>query len=86
MSTSSVLKLSVLGLVSMSGWSNQSQNVQVLRTGSGHNNHAYGSEPLLSSPTPVRQSVGIWRVVARKMQVCWLGPFHLFWPEPVLLG
>ena len=37
----------------------------VLRTGSGQNGPAYGSEPL-SSPAVVGQSTGIWRVVAGK--------------------
>ena len=56
----------------------------MLRTGFGQNSPAHGSESL-SSPAPVGQSAGIWRVVAGKMYVR-LGPFHLNWPEPVLFG
>ena len=41
-------------------------NARGLRTGSGQNGTAHGSEPL-SSPVPVGQSAGIWRVVAVKM-------------------
>ena len=40
-------------------------NARVLRTGSGQNGPAHGSERL-SSPAPVGQSAGIWRVVAGK--------------------
>ena len=39
---------------------------RVFRTGSGQNGPARGSE-LLSSPAPVGQSAGIWRVVAGKI-------------------
>ena len=49
-----------------SGSSNQSvpkRNARVVRTGSGQNGPAHGSEQL-SSPAPVGQSAGIWRVVA----------------------
>ena len=52
-----------------SGRSDQSVlkwNARGLRTGSGQNVPAHGSEPL-SSPVPVGQSAGIWRVVAVKM-------------------
>ena len=52
-----------------SGWFDQSVlkwSTRVLRTGSGQNVPAHGSE-LLSSPAPVGQSAGIWRVVAGKM-------------------
>ena len=38
----------------------------MLKTGSGQNVPAHGSEPL-GSPTPVGKSAGIWRVVAGKM-------------------
>ena len=51
------------------GQSDQSvlkKNARVLRTGSGRNGPARGSEPL-SSPAPVGQSAGIWRVVAGTM-------------------
>ena len=41
-------------------------NARVLKTGSGQNGPAHGSEPL-SSPEPVGQSAGIWRVMAGKM-------------------
>ena len=41
-------------------------NARVLRTGSGQNVPTRESEPL-SSPAPVGQSAGIWRVVAGKM-------------------
>ena len=41
-------------------------------TGSGQNTPAHGSEPL-SSPAPVGQSAGIWRVVAGKMYARALG-------------
>ena len=41
-------------------------NARVLRTGSGQNGPAHGSEPL-SSTVSVGQSAGIWRVVAGKM-------------------
>ena len=54
-----------------------------LRTGSGQNGPAYGSEPL-SSPAPVGQSAGIW--CGGKNVYASLGPFHLNWPEPVLFG
>ena len=53
----------------LSGRSDQSVlkwNVRVLRTGSGHNGPAHGSQPL-SSPAPVDQSAGNWRVVVSKM-------------------
>ena len=60
-------------------------NARVLRTGSGQNVPTRGSEPL-SSPAPVGQSAGIWRVVAGKNVSACLGPFHLNWPEPVLFG
>ena len=43
-------------------------NARVLRTGSGQNGPAQGSEPL-SSPAPVGQSEGIWRFVVEK-NVC----------------
>ena len=43
-------------------------NARVLRTGSGQNGPAHGSEPL-SSPAPVGQSAGIWGVVAGKLYV-----------------
>ena len=55
-----------------SGLSDQSVlkwNAQVLRTGSGQNGHAHGSEPL-SFPALVGQSARIWRVVAGKEYVC----------------
>ena len=60
-----------LSLFYRSGRSNLSilkWNARVLRTGSGRNGPAHGSEPL-SSPAPVGQlqSAGIWRVVAGKM-------------------
>ena len=41
-------------------------NVRVLKTGSGQNGPAHGSEPL-SSPAPVGQSAGIWKVMEGKM-------------------
>ena len=40
-------------------------NASALRAGSGQNGPDHGSEPL-SSPAPVGQSAGIWRVVAGK--------------------
>ena len=43
--------------------------LRVLRTGSGQNDPDHGSE-MLSSPTPVSKSTGIWRVVAGKMYAC----------------
>ena len=52
-----------------SAWSDQlvlKWNARVLRTGSGQNDPAHGSEPL-SSTARVCQSAGIWRVVAGKM-------------------
>ena len=51
-------------------------NAQVLRTGSGQNSPARGSQPL-SSPAPVDQSARIRRVVVGRN----VGPFHLNWPE-----
>ena len=60
-------------------------NTRVLRTGSAQNVPAHGPEPL-SSPAPVGQSAGIWRVVVGKDVRARLGPFHLNRPEPVLLG
>ena len=41
-------------------------NTRVLRTGSGQNDPAHGSEPL-SSPAPFGQSVGTWRVAVQKI-------------------
>ena len=55
-----------------SGRSDQSVlkwNARVLRTGSGENGPAHGSEPL-SSPAPVGQSAVIRRVLAGKMYAC----------------
>ena len=79
-----------LSLFYRSGRSNLSilkWNARVLRTGSGRNGPAHGSEPL-SSPAPVGQlqSAGIWRVVAGKMYTRALDTFHLNRPEPVLFG
>ena len=59
-------------------------NARVLRTGSGQNDPAHGSEPL-NSPAPVGQSAGmgdLWREYVHAR----LGPFHINWPEPVLFG
>ena len=45
------------------------RNAQVLRTGSGHNGSAHGSE-VLSSLALIGQNAGIWEVVAGKMRAC----------------
>ena len=57
---------------------------QIERTGSVKNGPAHGSEPL-SSPAPVGQRAGIWRVVAGKNKRAHLRFFHLNWPE-ILFG
>ena len=71
-----------------SGRSDQSVlkwNARGLRTGSGQNVPAHGSEPL-SSPAPVGQRTGIWRVVGGKNVRARLAPFNLNWLEPVVFG
>ena len=60
-------------------------NARVLRTGSGQNVHARGSEPL-SSPAPVGQSAGIWRVAAGQMYARALDFSTKNWPQAVLFG
>ena len=63
----------ILGIfVCQSGQTDQSvhkQNARVLRTILGKTEAAHGSEPL-SSPSPISQSAGIWRVVTGKMYTC----------------
>ena len=56
-----------------------------LKTGSGQNGPARGSETL-SSPALVGQSAGIRKGVAGKIVHACLGPFHYNWPGPVLFG
>ena len=60
-------------------------NVRVLRTGSGQNGPAHGSQPL-SSPAQVSQSAGIWKVAAGKNVHALLSTLHLNGSEPVLFG
>ena len=59
---------------------------EVLRTGSGRNGPAHGSQTL-SYPALVGQSAGIWRVGCGGKNVrARLRPSLLNWPEPVLFG
>ena len=60
-------------------------NVRVLRTGSGQNGPAHGSQPL-SSLAQVSQSAGIWKVAAGKNVQALLSTLHLNGSEPVLFG
>ena len=59
--------------------STEQTNARVLRIGSGQNGPAHGSEPFGT----VRQSAGIWKVVAEKNVLARLAPGQnqFFWAD-----